>query len=229
MRGVVEGPEEGDRERLDLVVLDQRADRLAHRVFVQRAQHGALVVHPLRHAPGARSRNERRGAVGRHRVLDAVLGQAGPAAIGAAGDDQRVLEAFGGDQAGPRARAGEQRVVHHRRAVHEERRPRQQRVRGEADVVGRGAHGSQHAVREIGRGGERLAEAHRLAGGEQHRVRAGAADVGRDHVARAALLAHPRSFVCSRPSCAAEGRTQAGNRWTQGGGWCIERVCHAPS
>ena len=52
VRGVVEGPEEGDRERLDLFILDQRADRPAHRVFVHRAQHGALVVDPLRHAPG---------------------------------------------------------------------------------------------------------------------------------------------------------------------------------
>ena len=72
--GVVEGPEEGDRERLDLFILDQRADRLTHRVFVQCAQHGTLVVNPLRHAPRARARNKRRGAVGRHRMLDAVLG-----------------------------------------------------------------------------------------------------------------------------------------------------------
>ena len=206
---VVEGPEEGDRKRLDLVVVHQRANRLAHRLFVQLAQHRALVVHPLRHAPGARARHQRRSPVGRHRVLDAVLGEAGPAAVGAARDRQRVLEAFGGDQAGLGAGAGEQRVVHNRRAVHEERRLRQQRVCGKADAVHRSADGGEHAVREVGRGRECLAEAHRLASGEQHRVRTGAADIGRDHIAGVALFAHLLPFVCLAPSCRAGTRNQA--------------------
>ena len=90
---------------------------------------------------------------------------------------------------------GDQRVVHDRRAVHEERRLRQQRVRGDADALCRSANGSKHAVSKVGRGGERLAEAHRLAGGEQHRICTGAADVGRDHIAGVALFAHLLPFV----------------------------------
>ena len=104
-------------------------------------------------------------------------------------------KSFGGDQAGPGAGAGDQRVVHDRRAVHEEHRLRQQRVRGDADALCRSANGSKHAVSKVGRGGERLAEAHRLAGGEQHRICTGAADVGRDHIAGVALFAHLLPFV----------------------------------
>ena len=58
-----------------------------------------------------------------------------------------------------------------------------------------GANGGKHAVSKVGRGGERLAEAHRLASGEQHRICTGAADVGRDHIAGVALFAHLLPFV----------------------------------
>ena len=65
-------------------------------------------------------------ALGLDRMLDAILGKAAPAAVGAACHQYRILEAASGDQASARTLPGQDRVVDDSRTVHEQRCLRQQ-------------------------------------------------------------------------------------------------------
>src|SRR5690606_22115971 len=110
---------------------------------------------------------------------------------------QSVLEAGGRDEAGQRAVAGQHRVVDHRRSVHEELRVGEQLFERDAHGVGRVARRIEHALGEIGRRRERLAEPYRLALRKHDGVGAGAADVRCHDVlaltGRLTLLRHYRN------------------------------------
>ncbi len=110
---IEERPQEGDGDRLDLHRLDQMAHGPLGLGQVELLDHLAVAVDALANAPDRAGRHQGRGAIGAHGVLDAILGQPGPAAIGAARDQQRVLEAVRREQAGRCAVARQDGVVHH--------------------------------------------------------------------------------------------------------------------
>ena len=157
--------------------------RWAHRPFglgfVERQQHRALVVDALGHAAHRIFRNQRRRPIARHRMLDPVLRLAGPASVGAAGDEDRVLEAAGRNQPGRRAAAGQQRVVDHGRAVHEEVGPGEQLLDAQVHLPRRDGDGIEHAAGEVRRRRQGLAHDEGLAGGDNDGIGTGAADIGR--------------------------------------------------
>ena len=100
---IVERPEERDRERLDPPLLNQKSYGGFGGRFLQFTKHRPLIIDSLRHALDCRRIDQRRCAIGFHRVLDPILRQAAPATIGTARDEQRILEALGGEKPGARA------------------------------------------------------------------------------------------------------------------------------
>ena len=197
--GIVEGPEEGDSDRLDLPVADQVAHRLFGPGFVERQQHRALVVDALGHAAHRIFRNQRRRPVARHRMLDPVLRLAGPAAVGAARDEDRVLEAAGRNQPGRRAAAGQQRVVDHGRAVHEEVGPGEQLLDAQVHLLRRDSDRIEHTAGKVRRRRQGLAHDEGLAGGDNDGIGTGAADIGRhDKAFFAGICVHETVSVFRR-------------------------------
>ena len=153
----------GTRRSLDVLAFDAASrPRVSRSLFVERLHHRAFVVDALA-TPRQSARAAPAAAAGRcDRMLDDVLRLARPAAIGAACNQQRVLEAGRGDEAGARALAREDRVVDDGRAVQEQPCLGSSASSSRPMPVGSDAHRIDHAVCEIRRRGKRLADPNRI-------------------------------------------------------------------
>src|SRR5689334_3246159 len=105
-------------------------------------------------------------------MLDALFGQAAPAAIGAARDQQRVFEAGGSEKAHARSIAGKDDVVDYGRAVQEQAGRTQQIVERRTSRGGRTRHRVEDALAEMRRCGKCLSNMDALTGAENDAVRA---------------------------------------------------------
>jgi hypothetical protein len=106
-------------------------------------------------------------------MLDRLFGLAGPTAIGAARNEQRILEPGGRYEARARAFAGKNRIVDDGRAMQEQTRLSQELLQRQPHIVCRDTHRVENAARELRRRRERLAEADRITLAERHAIRAG--------------------------------------------------------
>ena len=119
MGRIAKRPEQTNRNGLDALATDELPNGGLDVRQLERLQHRTLVIDPLANTGDACVRHQRRRTVGCDRMLDRLFGLAGPAAIGATRDEQRILEPGGRDEARARALAGENRVVDDGRTVQE--------------------------------------------------------------------------------------------------------------
>ncbi|MNX82820.1 hypothetical protein D3C86_1145620 [compost metagenome] len=120
MLGVVDRPEEGNGNRIHLLLVQQIANGLFGGLLVQRDHDLASAVDPLRDTADALMTHQGRCPLGLDRMFDAFLGQARPSTIGAACHEHCVFEPFRRQQASPGAFSREHRVVGDGRSVNEE-------------------------------------------------------------------------------------------------------------
>ena len=182
MRGIPERPQQANRDRADPFIGEQFADRGLRGGFIERFDHRALVIDAFTDPHDIGDIDERRRAVRGDRMLHLVFGQAGPAAVGAAGDAQRILEARGRQQRRCRAAVCQQDIVDDGRAVDEQPRVGEQLLERQAHRGGRRAHGIEHPVRELRRGRQHFADFDVAVIGCDHRVGAGTPHIRRDDV-----------------------------------------------
>ena len=167
MLRVDEAVQEADRQRLD-ALFPHRGDLGAHRILVERQQHLAAMVQPLRHRQAQAARHQwlRQGDVQVVLVVAALVAEG-----------EHVAEALGGQQGGPGALALDHRIGGERRAMHQQRHIR----RGEPGLLQHQRHAFQQPLLRRGGGGQDLGRPALRAGFRDplHReVREGAADIG---------------------------------------------------
>ncbi len=180
MRFGGEAVQEADGDGLDFAAAQLGRD-VAHRLLVERQQHGAVGRHPLGYAEAQIARHQRIGPLHVDVVLlEAVL----------PGHLERVAEALGGEQRGAGALALDQRVGGERGAVHH-----QTDIGRPALGLGQdGAHAFQHgALGRVGRGQELDGVSPSIVrySGLQHNVGESAADIdgqARQHHSSALML-----------------------------------------
>jgi hypothetical protein len=181
--GVVdEGPQERDRDRLDPLG-DEAVDRGDRLVLTQLDDHVAVDVDALGHAADELARHDRHRLLQPRGVHEIALGEARALRVDLA-DDDRVLVAPGGDEAGLRAGAREDGVRGDRRAVHEQVRALQQLRPCEPEPLGVDGDGAEHAVGERAMGRERLGHVAAARLVDDDAVGERAADVHADSVAQ---------------------------------------------
>ncbi len=126
----------------------RRADRRLGLVFVQGHHHLAEAIDPLRHAGDEALGHDRLGFLAFREMHDEAYVAALHAAR-AAHDVDHVVVALGGDEPDPGAAFLHDRVGADRRAVRQERYIGIERVRHDADPLGRRLDRVDHAAREI--------------------------------------------------------------------------------
>ena len=188
--GVGEAPDQAHADRLG-ALLEQRPERGLDLLRIDGDPHVALRVVAAAHAADELRGDDRRWLVGVDRVSLALLGQARPASVPAAHREQGVLEARGGQDAARCQGVVDDGVLGHRRAVEEQRRPREQLSAREIQLLGRDLQRVEDAGREVRRRGERLAQRHLSGRVHDDAVGSGATDVDADDVLHASVsLAH---------------------------------------
>ena len=111
---IVEGPEKRHSERLDPFLVNQKPYGRSGFCFVELLQNGALIIGPLGYPDNAIGIDQRWRTLGLYRMLDSILRQATPAAVGAPRSEKGILEAASCDEAGAGAIASENCVVDYR-------------------------------------------------------------------------------------------------------------------
>ena len=142
VRGVEIGVQQADRQRRH-PARDQRADRAARIVFVERIAHRPVSEHALRHLADQPARDERR------RLLDLEVVDLVPLL---APDDQHVAEPARGDEADPLRLALDDDVRAERGAVHGVGEPSPRHAGARDELIEPG----QTRLRRIGIGREPL-------------------------------------------------------------------------
>ncbi|MPL89786.1 hypothetical protein SDC9_35828 [bioreactor metagenome] len=175
MRGVHERPQQADDDALHAAV-DQRLQLLAQLVGVEGADHPAVAVKPLGQAHHHVGGDQRLGLADHRHVADLVEGHAvGPAARAA--DEDRVLEARGGDQPEARPLALDQRVGADRGGIAQRLDLAEEAVRRQTGALAELAQAADQADRQVVMGGGRFGGDQRAIFGDGAQIGKGAADV----------------------------------------------------
>ena len=162
--------QEADRQRLDLLGLDQLGDRGARGREIERGEHAAVIAQALRHLAPIAARDEWRRKT--QPQVEHVI-----AALEA--HIERVAKACGHEQARACALALDQRVGHEGRAV----RDALDRIEPDAGGLGQRRRTVDHRARGIVGRSQKLVDARRLAArAKQGKVGERAADIDADAI-----------------------------------------------